>query len=73
MALYPYDEMTETLMLRVYNNLNEKERRQYAAIEAVKLGHGGINYISDLFGITVRTINAGIKELKKTTFAPKNE
>lgn len=73
MAVFPFSIETETLMKRVYNNLNEKGMRQYAAIEAVKLGHGGINYISELFGISVRTVNAGIKELKKTTFAPENE
>ncbi len=73
MSMFPYKEATETLMIRLFNNLNEKEKRQYAAIEAVKLGHGGIRYISGLFGINERTINAGIKELKKTTFVPKNE
>lgn len=73
MGLIPYKEETETLMIRLFNNLNEKEKRQYAAIEAVKLGRGGIKYISGLFGIRERTINAGIKELKKTTFVPKSE
>ena len=27
-----------------YSRLSEKERRHYAAIEAQKLGHGGIKY-----------------------------
>ena len=42
-----------------------KDRRHYAAIEAEKLGHGGITYISDLFGCSRQTVHDGIEELKK--------
>ena len=51
-------------MRKFYNTLNEKERRRYAAIEAMKLGHGGIGYIADILGICRDTIKAGIKELQ---------
>lgn len=57
------------MMKRLFNNLSEKDRRHYASVEAAKLGHGGILYISELFGIDRKTIRAGIEELKKTTFA----
>ena len=60
-----YTTQTEQLMLSFYKNLNEKDRRHYAAIEADKLGHGGINYISELFGCTRQTIYSGLDELKK--------
>jgi len=30
---------------KVYNTLSEKDKRLYAAIEAIKIGHGGITYI----------------------------
>jgi len=60
-----YNKMTEDCMLTFYNNLSEKDRRHYAAIEAEKLGHGGITYISDLFGCSRQTVHDGIEELKK--------
>lgn len=68
MAIFPYDELTETLMVRVFNNLSEKDKRYYASVEAYKLEHGGIKYISTLFGISTKTIQNGISELKKTNF-----
>lgn len=73
MSKFPYDKTTETMMTRVFNNLSEKDRRHYASIEAAKLGHGGIKYISGLFGLSTKTISNGIKELKKMTFAPRAE
>ena len=48
-------------------SLNERDYRRYAAIEALKLEHGGITYISKLFGIDPKTINQGIKEIQKKT------
>jgi DNA invertase Pin-like site-specific DNA recombinase len=60
-----YNLITEQLMLSFYKSLNEKDRRHYAAIEADKLGHGGINYIAELFGCTRQTIYSGLNELKK--------
>ena len=46
-----------------YHSLSEKDRRRYAAIEAVKLGWGGITYISQLFGCDYYTIRFGREEL----------
>jgi len=40
--------------------LSEKDRRQYAAIEAEKLGFGGKMYISKLLSMSRRTLNKGI-------------
>lgn len=62
-----YDSTIERLMLRHYQFLSEKDRRLYAAVEAAKLGHGGITYIADLFGCSRQTVSAGLDELKKTT------
>lgn len=59
-----YDRLTESLMLRHFSSLQEKEKRHYAAIEAQKLGHGGRKYISDLFGISEYRIRTGIRELE---------
>lgn len=51
-------------MQRFYRSLNECDRRRYAAIEATKLGHGAVGYISGLLGCDAKTIAKGIKELE---------
>lgn len=61
-----YDSRIEDLMCTHYLNLSEKDQRHYAAVEAAKLGHGGINYIADLFGCCRQTVSSGLEELKKT-------
>lgn len=53
----------EEQMQSLYQSLSEKDRRRYAAIEAVKLGYGGISYINRLFGCHRRSIQLGIAEL----------
>ena len=45
--------------------LNERDFRRYAAIEALKLEHGGISYISKLLSVDPKTITKGIKEIQK--------
>lgn len=53
-----------TLLMQLhYSRLSEKDRRQYAALEALRLGRGGIAYISRLLEVDKRTIMQGIKEL----------
>jgi len=51
------------LMQLHYSRLSEKDRRQYAALESLKLGHGGISYISRVLGVDRKTILQGRKEL----------
>ncbi len=60
-----YSSEQEAYMVNYYNGLSERERRHYAAIEALKLGHGGISYIADLLGCSRKTIIKGIKEVKE--------
>lgn len=62
---FPYDEDTEEYMLLFFEDLNEKHRRRYLAVEAKKLGHGGIKYLSELFGTSEKTISRGIDEINK--------
>jgi hypothetical protein len=62
-----YPEEIERLMYTHYFYLSEKDKRHYAAIEAAKLGHGGISYIAELFGCDRQTIATGLEELKKKT------
>jgi Rhodopirellula transposase DDE domain len=59
-----YSEELELEMLKFYTSLSEKDKRRYAAIEAQKLGHGGIKYISELFGCHRNTITEGKNELE---------
>ena len=50
--------------------MNEKDRRGYAAIEAMKLGHGGQNYISSVLGCHFQTVMAGINKITNGTETP---
>ena len=45
--------------------LNEKSLRQYLALEAKGIGHGGISEISKLTGISRTTITLGSKETEQ--------
>jgi hypothetical protein len=58
-----YTAEIEAQMQRLYNALSEKDRRRYAAIESLKLGWGGITYISQLFGCADDTNRVGRAEL----------
>lgn len=46
-----------------YTTLSEKDRRRYAAVEARRLGHGGIEYVAEVLGCSRRTIERGLNEL----------
>ena len=59
-----YPSLVKKRMRSFYRSLNEKDRRHYAAIEALKLGHGGTGYISQVLGCDQKTINRGIAELE---------
>jgi hypothetical protein len=58
-----YTHEVENMMLKLYSSLNEKDRRRYAAIEVIKLGYGGKQYIMDLFSCSHHTIDKGLWEL----------
>lgn len=58
-----YPAEIEAQMQSLYQALSEKDRRQYAAIEAKKLGYGGISYICRLFGCDASSVRRGLNEL----------
>jgi len=58
-----YQAAVEQKMRNVYGSLSEKDRRRYAAAEAVKLGYGGVAYVAKLFGCSRDSIDHGIREL----------
>ncbi len=59
-----YREEVERRMKEFYRRLSEKDRRWYAAVESDKLGHGGQQYIAQLFGIDSKTIRQGLADLE---------
>ena len=59
-----YSGDIETQMVRFFESLCERDRRRYAAVEASKLGHGGIAYISQLLGCDPKTIQHGKSEIE---------
>ncbi len=58
-----YDTDLEQQMQKLYNSLNEKDKRRYSAIEVLKLAYGGKKYICELFGCDLKTLNQGIKDI----------
>jgi hypothetical protein len=62
MEAYPVD--VETKMQRFFGWLSEKDRRRYAAVEAAKLGHGGVEYVARVLSCDPKTIRQGLTELE---------
>ena len=61
-----YAPEIERVMKRLFDSLGEKDRRRYAAVEATKLGHGGVEYVALLLGCDPKTIRQGQSELEGT-------
>lgn len=59
-----YTKEHEQDMINLYESLSEKDRRRYAAVEAKKLGFGGINYICLLFNCDDKTVKKGMLDLQ---------
>jgi predicted ArsR family transcriptional regulator len=59
-----YSPSVERMMKRLFQSLRENDRRRYAAIEAAKLGSGGIEYIAQLLGCDPKTVRQGIMDLE---------
>ena len=59
-----YDEPHEEFMRIYARSLPEDHRRRYAALEALKIGFGGIAYVARLLGMSRRTIYTGVRELQ---------
>jgi hypothetical protein len=60
---YPPD--IEQLLQQYSQSLSEKDRRRFAAVQALTLGHGGATYIAHILGCDPHTIQDGIRELKQ--------
>ena len=53
----------KALLVLFCSMLNEKQRRLYAGLESLKLGHGGDAHIASILGIDAHTVAKGRKEL----------
>jgi hypothetical protein len=60
-----YEAVHEEAMRLYCRSLPEDHRRRYAAIEALKIGYGGIAYVARVLGMSRRTIHTGIRELEQ--------
>ena len=58
-----YEQYVEERMREFYQTLSEKDRRRFVALEAARLGHGGVGYIASVLGCSARTIERGATEL----------
>jgi hypothetical protein len=70
MRYVPYTAEIELFMHQLYAALSERDRRHYAAVEALKLGHGGIGYLAQVLGCSEKTIRTGIAELYDPPLLP---
>jgi hypothetical protein len=60
-----YAAEIEGKMRRFFSWLSEKDRRRYAAVEVVKLGHGGLEYMARVLACDPKTIRQGLRELEE--------
>ena len=63
MNLYPLRVCVH--MKAFFDSLSEKDRRRYAAVEAEKLGHGGVEYIAQVLKCDAKTIRQGTSDVEE--------
>jgi hypothetical protein len=56
-------EEAKALLVLFCSMLNEKQRRLYAGLESLKLGHGGDAHIASILGLDPHTVAKGRQEL----------
>ena len=56
------DELRAAIIL-FYSLLDERQRRLYAALESLKIGHGGDRRIAELLGLDAGTVARGRQQL----------
>jgi transposase len=60
-----YTEAQEQARRVFFRSLPEDHRRRYAAVEAHKIGFGGITDIAQVLGVARGTIYEGLRELEQ--------
>lgn len=56
------DELKAAILL-FYSLLDEQQRRLFAGLESIRLGHGGDTLVSDFLGLDVHTVARGRQQL----------
>ena len=59
------DTQINSKWIKVFNTLNESQKRWFAAVKSIELGYGGISKISRATGLSRTTITQGYKEINK--------
>ena len=59
----PDDEQVQSHLKSFFESLSEKDRRRFAAVEAERLGYGGVRRVAEMLGCSTRTISRGLAEL----------
>lgn len=59
----PYDDNTNRRMVTFASRLSEPDRRAFAAIEAYRIGRGGVKAMANLLGMSPETIKKGREDL----------
>jgi len=67
---HAYPPVVEEHMRNGFASLSEKDRRRYAAVEAVQLGHGGITDLLTLFGCRAELMAHGLQDLQHLPHDP---
>lgn len=65
-----YSVEAEVSVKAFYATLSEKEKRRYAAVEARRIGFGGIEYVAGVFGCSRKTVERGLAELDELPHDP---
>jgi hypothetical protein len=60
-----YAAEIEGKMQRFFGWLSETDRRRYAAVEAAKLGHGGLEYLARVLACDPKPICQSLRELEE--------
>ncbi len=65
-----YGVAIERATKKFSDSLSEKDRRRYAAVEAAKLGHGGVDYVARVLGCDPKTVRQGRDDLSQPDDVP---
>jgi hypothetical protein len=60
-----YTPEVKDRMKRFYDSLSEKDRRRYAAVEAARLGYGGLEYVCAILQCHPNTVRQGCEDIAK--------
>jgi len=61
---HPAKNLHQQINLRM-SRLDEQQRRWYVAVEANRVGHGGVRLLSQITGVDEKTIQRGQQELEQ--------